>query len=248
MKSKYGSFGLRPFANVPSSWRTLPVFLAVLIALIVGAAVTKAWAAEFEEARIFFEYNSTDNDLGVHVFLDAEDWRTLKIVHPNGQTIFEVTTRGGFRKFGLTEMFFEGAEPSLDEVPLAELLGQFPEGKYTFIGTTVDGTLLESTPRLSHAIPAGPDVSAEVDREGEVTIRWEAVTGPPEGFPAKQIKIVGYQVIVGSFQVTLPASSRSVEVPEQYVRTLKPGEHGFEVLAIEASGNQTITAGSFMKP
>jgi hypothetical protein len=26
-------------------------------------------------------------------------------------------------------------------------------------------------------------------------------------------------------------------VPEEYVRTLKPGPHGFEVLAIEAGGN-----------
>ena len=79
----------------------------------------------------------------------------------------------------------------------------------------------------------------------EVTIRWDAVTGPPEGFPAKPIKIVGYQVIVGSFQVTLPASSRRVEVPEEYVESLEPGSHGFEVLAIEASGNQTITSGTF---
>jgi hypothetical protein len=247
MKSKYSRFGLRPLAIVSSFSRTRRVILVVLVALTMGATVAKAWAAEFAEARIFFEYNSTDNDLGVHVFLDAEDWRTLDIVHPNGQTIFEVTVRGGFRKLGLTEMFFEGAEPSLDEVPLEELLEQFPEGKYKFIGTTVDGTLLESTARLSHAIPAGPDVSAELD-ESEVTIRWKAVTSPPKGFPAKSIKIVGYQVIVGSFQVTLPASSRSVEVPEEYVRTLKPGPQGFEVLAIDAGGNQTITAGSFTKP
>jgi hypothetical protein len=226
--------------------RMLPGFLVAMITLIVAATGPQARAAEFAEARIFFEYNSTDNDLGVHVFLDAEDWRTLKIVHPNGTAIFEVTVRGGFKKFGLTELFFEGAEPSLDEVPLEELLNLFPAGKYTFLGTTVDGTPLKSTPGLSHAVPAGPEVSAEVHGD-EVTIRWKAVTGPADGFPAKPIKIVGYQVIVGSFQVTLPASSRSVEVPEEYVRSLERGPHGFEVLAIEASGNQTITGGSFTK-
>jgi hypothetical protein len=171
----------------------------VLVALTMGATIAKAWAAEFAEARIFFDYNSTDNDLGVHVFLDAEDWRTLDIVHPNGQTIFEVTVRGGFRKLGLTEMFFEGAEPSLDEVLLEELLEQFPEGKYKFIGTTVDGTLLESTARLSHAIPAGPDASAEVD-EGEVTIRWKAVTSPPQGFPAKPTKLLATRSSSGRFR------------------------------------------------
>jgi hypothetical protein len=224
----------------------LPGFLVIMVALIIAATGPQAWAADpFAEARIFFEYNSSDNDLGVHVFLDAEDWKTVKIVHPNGSTIFEVTVRGGFKKFGLSELFFEGAEPSLDEADvLEELLELFPEKNYKFIGSTVDGTVLQSTAKLSHAIPAGPEVSAEVD-DGEVTIRWKAVTKPPEGFPNRPIKIAGYQVIVGSFQVTLPASSRSVEVPEEYIKSLEPGTYGFEVLAIEASGNQTITAGSF---
>jgi hypothetical protein len=225
-------------------------FLVAMVALIVGAAGQEARAAEFSIARIFWEYNSSPGirgDLGVHVLLDAEDWRSLKIVHPNGQTIFEVTVGGGYKKLGLTEMFFEGAEPSLDEPSqLKELLELFPEGKYKFIGTTVDGTSLESTATFSHAIPAGPEVSSEVIGD-EVTIKWKAVTGPPEGFPKKPIRIVGYQVIVESFQVTLPATSRSVEVPEEFVKSLKPGTHQFEVLAIEASGNQTITEGSFKR-
>jgi hypothetical protein len=54
-------------------------------------------------------------------------------------------------------------------------------------------------------------------------------------------------VIVDSFQVTLPASARQVTVPAEYVVSLAPGAHAFEVLAIEASGNQTITEGSFTK-
>jgi hypothetical protein len=58
-------------------------------------------------------------------------------------------------------------------------------------------------------------------------------------------------VIVGSFEVTLPAtdppSSMSVTVPPEFVASLEPGEHGFEVLAIEEGGNQTITSDSFTK-
>ena len=192
--------------------RVLTGFLAATVALLVAAAGPEASAAEFSVAKIYWEYNATANDLGVHVSLDAEDWQTLKITHPNGQSLFEVTTGGGYKKLGLTELFFEGAEPSLDDVPLRELLGQFPEGRYRFTGTTVDGTRLESAPRLSHAIPAGPEVSAEFD-EGEVEISWKAVTRPPRGFPARPINIVGYQVIVGSFQVTLPATRRRSRTP-----------------------------------
>jgi hypothetical protein len=225
--------------------RLLSLFLVAIVALIVGAAAPEA---PFAEARIFIEYNSSGNDLGFHIFLDAEDWKEVEIVNPNGRTIFEVEGKGGFGDLGMTELFFEGAEPSLDDVPLDELLALFPEGEYKFIGVTVEGKILISRPTLTHAVPAGPKVSAKVDEEGEVTISWKAVTAPPEGFPNKLIEIVGYQVIVGSFQVTLLASSRSVEVPEEFVASLGPGEHAFEVLAIEKGGNQTITEGSFTLP
>src|SRR5262245_33743337 len=91
------------------------LFLVAVVVLSLSSGTPTCWAQAgarkalpFEEVKIFFEFNSTDNDLGVQVFLDAEDWNTVKIVHPNGQTIFEVTVRGGFKKLGLSEMFFEG--------------------------------------------------------------------------------------------------------------------------------------------
>jgi len=202
-------------------------------------------AAQFPEARIFIEYNSTDNDLGFHVFLDAENWTAATIKNPAGLTIYDVKAQGAFGALGLSEMFFEGAEPSLDEVPLETLLGLMPEGRYTFTGVTVAGSRLTSRPTLSHAVPAGPSVSTEVNGE-TVIIRWEPVTGPPEGFPNRAIVITGYQVIVDTFQVTLPASSTSVAVPEELIQSLDPGPHTFEVLAIEASGNQSITSGFFV--
>ncbi len=220
-----------------------PLRLILLGAVALGLAAP-SWAAQFPEARIFIEYNSTDNDLGFHVFLDAEDWKTVTIVNPAGKSIFEVEGKGAFGDLGLTELFFEGAEPPLDGVPLEVLLGLMPEGKYTFKGVTVEGGLLMSKATLSHAIPAGPSVSASVNGD-TVVISWESVTGPPAGFPNRAITITGYQVIVGTFQVTLPASSTSVTVPEELIQSLARGEHEFEVLAIEASGNQTITAGSF---
>ena len=167
----------------------------------------------------------------------------------NSRPIFKVETGGGFKEFGLTELFFEGAEPSLDEVPLEELLALFPEGEYEFSGKTVEEGKIAGTATLTHAIPAGPpNVSAVLGPGRSLIISWNAVTGPPAGFPNRPIVIVGYQVIVSSFQVTLPASARSVTVPPEFVESLESGEHEFEVLAIEASGNQSITADSFTKP
>jgi hypothetical protein len=230
---------------------TRPVRL--LLFLLAGAAALAvpfpARAGQFEEAHLYIEYNSTDNDLGFHVFLDAEDWKSVKIVNPAGVTLVEVNGKGPYGRpgLGLSELFFEGAEPSLDDVPLNDLLALFPEGKYKFLGVTAAGVKLTSTSTFSHAVPAGPVVSTEVSGDN-IVIRWQPVTGPPPGFPNEKIDIVGYQVIVEPFQVTLPASSTEVTLPREFAQTLKAGSHGFEVLAIDASGNQTITAGSFDTP
>lgn len=224
----------------------LGVFLAAAVGL-TGFAPSGARGAPFPVAKIYFEYNSSANDLGVHVSLDAEDWRTVKIVHPDGRTIFDVAGKGGWGELGMTELFFEGAEPNLDEFPLEELLELFPEDRYTFQGVMVDGGRLTSRPRLSHAIPAGPVVSSQVSGNN-VVISWTHVTAPPAGFPSRPITIVGYQVIVESFQVTLPASASTLTLPAEFAGSLSAGAHAFEVLAIDASGNQTITESSFTKP
>ncbi len=94
-----------------------------------------------------------------------------------------------------------------------------------------------STARPTHAVPDGPPVSAGVNGD-TVVIRWEPVSDPPDGFPDRRIDIVAYQIIAGSFQVTLPASSTEVTLPVEFVESLSRGEHGFEVLAIEAGGHQ----------
>jgi hypothetical protein len=222
------------------------------VALLVVASALPAFARGNEIplaiSRVYFEYNASANDLGVHVFLDGEDWKSLKISNPDERKIFEVTGKGPYAKLGMTELFFEGAEPSLDDLSLAQLLGMFPEGQYEFEGLTVDDAEIEGEGTLSHAIPAGPIVAATLGAQNHLVIHWSAVTAPPPGFPAKPIVIKGYQVIVGSFQVTLPATALSVTVSPEFVASLAKGEHQFEVLAIEQSGNQTLTEGTFLKP
>ncbi len=198
-------------------------------------------------ARIYWEFNSTANDLGVHVLLDGEDWMSLRITNPNDNVIFQVKGRGPYRELGMTELFFEGAEPSLEEVPLEALLARFPEGEYEFEGRTVDGQEIEGEAEFSHAIPAGPVVASTVGPPDFLQISWSPVSAPPPGFPNEPIEIVEYQVIVESFQVTVPAAVLSVTVSPEFVSTLASGEHQFEVLAIDESGNQTITEGSFIK-
>jgi hypothetical protein len=238
-----------------SGVRTLPVILSAALSLFVSLAAPRSWAGpghgvtQLEIAKIFFEYNSSANDLGVHISLDGEDWKQLSIVNPKGRMIFTVEGKQAYKTLGMTELFFEGAEPSLDDVPLEELLALFPAGNYKFSGKTVDEGDVTGTATLSHAIPAGPsNVTAVLGPNDSLVISWDAVTGPPAGFPNEPIQIVGYQVIVDPFQVTVPGTTTSLTVSPEFVSSLGSGEHAFEVLAIDVSGNQTITEGSFVKP
>ena len=233
--------------------RMLPIFLLAVAALVLGAAAPEAWAKPFSAAKIIFEVNATDGDAGIQVFLDGEPWKNVMIINPDGLQIFEVQGQGGLEGlegFGLTELFSESNEPPFEEVPLAEVLAMFPAGKYRFEGTTVEGASLKSTATLSHVIPCGPEiVSSETLPFNMARIEWNAVINrldpaTEECGGSTDLDIVGYQVIVDTFQVTLPASATSVTVPPEF---LEPNTvYLFEVLAIEESGNQTITEGSFM--
>lgn len=226
--------------------RLVQILLLGTIALGMTATVR---AAEFSIAQIYIEYNRTANDLGYHVSLDGEDWRSLSIINPRGKVIFEVKGKAAYKDLGMTELFFEGAEPALDDFPLDELLELFPEGTYKFVGTTVDGERITGRDTLTHAVPDGP-VLLPVEQKADktVVVKWEAVTDVPAGFPQRHLEIAGYQVIVGKFLITLPASARSVTVPKEFVQSLTPGVQLYEVLAIDASGNQTLSEGSLNLP
>ncbi len=239
-----------------TSPKTLPlgaIAVALGATLLLTAAIKPpppaGWKDEvpFEFSRIYWEYNASANDLGVHVTLDGEDWTQLRIENPKGKVLFDVKGKGPYKALGMTELFFEGAEPSLDEFPLQDLLKLFPEGTYDFDGQTVDGDDIEGEWEFSHAVPAGPVVSSQVGGNDFLRIQWTAVTTNPPGFPTRPLEITGYQVIVESFQVTVPPSTTSLTISPEFVASLAPGEHPFEVLAIEKSGNQTLTEGTFVK-
>lgn len=231
--------------------RMLPVFLVAVIALVLATQEARAGTEvfPFSVAKLFFERNATDEDVGIQFCLDGEGWQNAEIVSPDGRKIFEVRGKWVLRGLGLTEQCVESEEPSHADLPLEEFLALFPEGEYGFIGRTVEGDRLVGTATLTHVIPDAPVIitpgeGEEVDPDNTV-IMWNLVPDPPGS------AIVGYQVIVERedplrvFSVDLPPSATSVTVPSEL---LEPGtEYKVEVLAIETtSGNKTITEHSFV--
>lgn len=209
---------------------------------------------EISDSRIKFEINSTDEDGGIQVFLDAEPWRNMSIYDPRGRRVFHAKTRGSIGANGGTELFLESGEPPFDEVPLADLLERFPAGTYRFRGRGIEGERLLGSAVLTHDLPDGPQLvfpleDGDLLDPNDVTLMWEGV-GAPNGSP-----IIAYQVLVVqsdtglialpkiSLDIMMPPTARSLIVPPGF---LLPGtEYEWEVLAIELGGNQTLSSAFF---
>ena len=226
----------------------LPI-AAALVALCAAVAATPAWGVRLDDAAIYIEINDTDGDAGIQVFLDGEGWDTMQMIGPDGVQ-FSVMAEGGVGAQGITEFFFESAEPSFDEQPLEELLALFPAGKYRFRGTTTEGRPLRGRARLTHRLPDAPVLlfpadGDEVDPD-DAEFMWAPVADPPGG------EIVAYEVVVeceepdfAKLSVKVGADTTSITVPPELLGQEDADECKWEVLAVEKSGNQTITEAEF---
>ena len=200
----------------------MTIILAAVMTLVLGIGVAHLWADDdnddeeipFDVAQIFFELNNTDGDLGIHALIDGEPWKRLKIEDVNERKILDVKVKGRLRRQGLTELFFESAEPTFDELPSQQFFARFPAGIYEIEGKTLEGEELESETLLTHVMPAPPagvTVNGENARpaddtcdeenlpgvSGDVTVVWEQVTEshPDLGESDPDIEIIRYQVV-----------------------------------------------------
>lgn len=200
-----------------------------------AADEASAVGVPFADAELFFEFNATDNDLGVQLFLDAPGWKRVRVFDPGRDTIAVFIASGRLGKLGITELRFESEEPAPEEV-----LALFPQGRYRFSGRTVEGQHLVSDVELSHELappptftPADGDV---VDRDGAI-VEWNA-----PGAETVEI-IIESDEVDGTFDVVLPADARRLRVPRQY---LVPGvEYKIEILSINEAGNRTLVEHTF---
>jgi hypothetical protein len=230
--------------------------LAVLLTLAAASAGAIAAAGDgagdpakrkpipYEINDLFIETNATDGDIGLQLLADVDEWDKFTLRDPKGRKLMmKAQTKGRLHGWGLTELFWETAEPEFSELPLSKFKKRFPEGKYRFRGRSVEGRKIVGADRLTHVIPAGPVITSPTKDEevnaNSLTVSWEPVTEPAG------VEIVSYQVIVVQEPVevvtlNLGADVTSVDIPDE---ALTPGapETKVEVLAREKSGNQTIS-------
>lgn len=202
----------------------LQLYLAMVVTLVLGLTPLMVCAEDeipYDEAKLFFELNNTDGDLGIHALIDGDAWKKLKIRAPNGRKMLDIRVKGRLKSQGLTEIFFESAEPTFDELDPEDFFLRFPAGEYEIKGRTLDGEKLESIVPLTHVMPAPPvvyvnDEPMAVQRDDEeqgfdatevsapVVISWDQVTmshpdpaGGGAGVqPPVPVTIHNYEVVV----------------------------------------------------
>lgn len=254
---------------------------ALAASVTAGYTTAYAWGGDDEEetipfdvATIYFELNNTDGDLGIHSLIDGEPWKTLEIETPDERENLQIRLRSRLRRQGLTELFFESAEPPFesddpDELTLTpeRFFRRFREGIYEISGRTIEGEELESAVTVTHLMPAPPEifvrgaaVSEDCDEDPGPTvaapfdITWLPVSmsHPEIGRTGEPIELERYELILErpddpvipfKMTVVLGPDVTSFPIPAGLVAD-EPMK--VEVLAREASGNQTATEACFV--
>ncbi len=242
-----------------SSLRNTRHAAAFAAALVLGTA--PAAAAEFSEAELYFELNHTDGDLGLHASIDGGPYTELEIEGPNGRRLLYIAAQGALARQGLTQLFFESAEPRFAELPPPAFFRRFPEGTYEISAESASGVEFEAEVELSHVMAApasGITVSGLPAAENcdaplpavttPVTIAWEPVTEshPDVGRPGA-IEVAQYQFFVQHGDVKL-----AVELPPDVTEFQVPADvialgdaFKFEIIARTAAGNNTAVESCF---
>jgi len=248
-------------------WPAVPIAAAIISGTAVSGERVNGDDQDvpFDEARLFFELNHTDGDLGIHGLIDGDAWKRLEIDDPNDVTMLDVFVRGRLRRQGLTEIFFESAEPTFDELAPPQFFRRFPEGVYDIGGRTLDGEELDSEVTLSHVMP-GPPENIQISGVGAaencdvdplpvvsepVIISWDPVTQshPDLGKPGA-IEVLSYQLVLEReeptlliFSVDLPPELTTFEIPSGFIGL--GDEFKFEILVTATNGNRTAVESCF---
>jgi len=216
-------------------------------------------------AKLIIEYNATDQDIGVHGAFDDHGWKVLCVFDPTGRLVLKVSPESQLRDLTMAGIFFESREPPASEFSFADLEARFPEGEYTVRAESFDGQILVGSATFTHDVPAAPVIQtpelAADPRDArkalvplqDLVVSWQDVTETVSGEP---VDITGYEVIVTNegaedpngfsvpiYDVHVPPSLNALRVPVEFLEAGTVYE--LEVLALEASGNQTITVGFF---
>ncbi len=244
--------------------RLLPLLIIPLalgsLAAPMSARVGPA-SRPFAVAELFFELNHTDGDLGIHASIDGGTWLSLEVDGPRDRPLLAIVSKGSLLSQGLTQLAFESAEPTFEELDPADFFRRFPEGVYEIEALAQGGGTFESKVRLSHvlaapaeatvsSLPAAEscDAAALPEVSAPVVIDWDPVTeSHPEIGRTGPVTISRYQFFVQQgatkLSMDLPPTVTEFEIPTSIIAA--GGVFKFEIIARTSTGNNTAVESCF---
>ena len=223
---------MRP--SLPAAWLGAGCLLLAALPSWVSAD------ERFSALAMRIERNVTDQDHEVVIEVKSGDigLSALKLVAPDGRTLLDL--KSGDSRLGLRTLVFESPEPK----QLAELLADYPAGRYIFTGTTVAGLALSGAVMLDHRMPEParwrfPAADASGVGWRGLVLRWDTGKGASRQTLSIEDDKSGQKVV----QTVLPASARQWSVP---LGALRPGTaYKLSLGSIASAGNASYVERSF---
>ena len=193
----------------------VPILLAVLHGwALAGSGNKTASPTSFTIANVHFEQNATDDDVEVvfQVKGGPEGLAKLKVVSPDGRTVVDFAAPDA-STLGIRQFRFESPEPK----DVQGLKSAYPEGVYTFSGTTASGNKLIGESRLNHILPTPasflhPQAKAEAVAVKNLKIAWTPVKNL-----AAYIVYIEQDEMQVELTVRLPGTISEFSVPDGFL-------------------------------
>ena len=215
--------------------------LCSAVILLLASPVLALAEEKFEKAVVYFEQNVTDKDAEVmfEAIGGGVGLAALKVTAPGGRTVIDFKAPDS--KLGLQHITLESPEPKND----GSVQADFPEGEYTFTGSTVTGVKLLSKAMLSHKLPEMASiVSPRADAKGVpvkgLQIKWNAVKNLAACFVIVEQEESKFDL---SVTAKLPGTATTFAIPDGFLR---PGtEYKLAVGTVSREGNTSLVETNF---
>lgn len=168
----------------------------------------------FKVANVHFEQNATDGDVEVvfEVKGGDEGLANLKVISPDGRTVVDFTADDA-STLGIRQFRFETPEPK----DVDRLISAYPEGRYTFSGTTSSGVKLKDKASLRHTLPAATAFLQPRTAAKGIGIKDLEITWTPVKNLAAYIIYIEQNELNVNLSAKLPNSTTSFKVPDNFL-------------------------------
>jgi hypothetical protein len=157
------------------------------------------------------EQNATDEDMEVvfEIVGGDEGLTKLTVLGPDGTVMIDYASPDA-STMGIRTFRFESPEPEDTD----KLLNAYPEGLYTFSGTTVGGDKLQGKTKLSHKLPAAASFQQPAADAVNVGLQDLKISWPPVKNVASYVVEIEHDSLTVGVSTKLPASTTTLAVPD----------------------------------